>query len=193
AIREINYGLAAKIFLQFKSRFWEKPPSEIGANPTNSNVGIVGGSTHTDLPIRVLVYPSYYQNISVDNRAILLASYTWARDAEKFGQYSDEERFKLALKDLATIHGDIVYKEWIPGKENNRAKYWPTDRTSGGAFAGYGVAQLESLMAAMMRPEESIHWAGEHTDVHCAWIVASLNSGVRVVKEILLENLMEDK
>ncbi|CAG8714893.1 6655_t:CDS:1, partial [Racocetra persica] len=193
AIREINYGLAAKIFLQFKSRFWEKTPSEIGANPTTSNVGIVGGITHTDLPIRILVYPSYYTNISVDDRAVLLASYTWGNDAEKYGQYSDEERFELTLKDLATIHGDIVYKEWIPGKENNIAQYWPTDRTSGGAYADYSVAQLGSLMASMMRPEESIHWAGEHTDIHCAWIVASLNSAVRVVKEILLENLMGDK
>ncbi|CAG8504585.1 17092_t:CDS:2, partial [Cetraspora pellucida] len=193
AIRELDYGFAAKIFLQFKSRFWEKSPNETGANPTTSNVGIVGGITYTDLPIRVLVYPSIYQNISADKPGVLLASYTWDNDAIKYGQFSEEEKFELALKDLATIHGDIVYKEWVPGKENNKAQYWANDRTSGGAYAQFGPTQLESLMGAMMRPEESIHWAGEHTDIHCAWIVGSLNSAVRVVKEILFANLMGDK
>ncbi|CAG8614869.1 11731_t:CDS:2 [Scutellospora calospora] len=193
AIRELDYGFSAKIFLQFKSRFWEKSPNETGANPTTSNVGIVGGITYTDLPIRVLVYPSFYQGIPADDPGVLLASYTWSNDAIKYGQYSDEEMYELALKDLATIHGDIVYKEWVSGKENNIAKYWSNDRTAGGPFAEYGPSQLESLMGAMMRPEESIHWGGEHTDIHCAWIVGSLNSGVRVVKEILLQNLMGDK
>ncbi|CAG8539104.1 24808_t:CDS:2 [Cetraspora pellucida] len=193
AIREMDYGFAGKIFLQFKSRFWEKPPSETGANPTTSNVGIIGGITYTDLPIRTLVYPSYYQNISSDNPGILLASYTWSNDAIKYGQFSEEERFELALKNLAIIHGDIVYKEWIPGKKNNKAQYWPNDRTSGGAYAEFGVSQFVTLMGAMMRSEEFIHWGGEHTDIHCAWIVGALNSGIRVVKEILLENLMSDR
>ncbi|CAG8595243.1 19836_t:CDS:2, partial [Dentiscutata erythropus] len=159
----LNYSLSGKILLQFKSRFWENPPSETGANPTTSNIGIIGGITYTDLPIREAVYPS------------------------------EEERFELALKDLATIHGDIVYKEWIPGKKNNKAKYWPNDKTTGGAFAEFGVSQVESLMGAVMRPEESIHWGGEHTDIHWGWIAGALNSGVRVVREILLENLMSDK
>ncbi|CAG8660564.1 12836_t:CDS:2, partial [Racocetra persica] len=59
--------------------FLEKPPTETGANPTTSNVGIVS-------------------------------------------QFSEEQRFKPALKDLATIHGD---------------------------YAEYGVLQLESLMGAI--------------------------------------------
>ncbi|CAG8749436.1 8087_t:CDS:2, partial [Racocetra fulgida] len=188
----LNYAFAGKIFLQFKSRFWEKPPNETGANPTTSNVGIIGGITHTDLPIRQLIYPSYYQNMSADNPGVLLASYTFNNDAVKYGQFSEEERFELALKDLATIHGAIVYKEWIPGKKHNKAQYWSNDRTIGGAYAEYAVSQIKSL-GAMMRPEESIHWSGEHTDLHWGWTVGALNSAVRVVREILLENLMGDK
>ncbi|CAG8454829.1 15326_t:CDS:2 [Gigaspora rosea] len=193
AIREIDYEFAGKIFLQFKSRFWEKPPFESGANPTTSNIGIIGGATFTDLPIRTIVYPSYYQGTSADKPGILLVSYTWCNDAKKYAQFSEKERFELALKDLATIHGDIVYKEWVPGKKNNKAHYWPNDRTTGGAYSYFGVGQLESLVGAMMRPEECIHWCGEHTDIHNSWTVGALNSAVRVVKEILLENLMSDK
>ncbi|RIB19899.1 hypothetical protein C2G38_2305776 [Gigaspora rosea] len=143
----------------------------------------LGVVRHWDLPL----------STSADKPGILLVSYTWCNDAKKYAQFSEKERFELALKDLATIHGDIVYKEWVPGKKNNKAHYWPNDRTTGGAYSYFGVGQLESLVGAMMRPEECIHWCGEHTDIHNSWTVGALNSAVRVVKEILLENLMSDK
>ncbi|CAG8584363.1 15347_t:CDS:2 [Funneliformis mosseae] len=189
AIRELKYLNAGKIFLQFKSRFWEKE-----GQPTTSGAGIVGGTTSTDLPVRTVVYPSYYQGLSTNGSGVLLASYTWDDDATKFSPYSEEERFELALKDLVTLHGEIAYEEWIPGKENNKAHYWSNDKTVvGGAYAKYGPAQLGKLMESMMRSEEFIHWAGEHTDIHNAWIAGALNSAVRVVREILLENLMKDR
>ena len=183
------YSNAGKIFLQFKTRFWEK-----NGQPTTTGVGIVGGSSFTDLPVRTVVYPSYYQGTSANNSGVLLASYTWGNDAAKYAPYSEEERFKFALKDIVTLHGEVANKEWIKGEDNNKAHYWTNDKTVvGGAYALYGPGQLGKLMEAMMRSEEYIHWAGEHTDIHNAWIVGALNSGVRVVREILLENLMKDK
>ncbi|CAG8585769.1 18237_t:CDS:2, partial [Cetraspora pellucida] len=194
ALRELDYVNAAKIFLQFKSRFWEKSPLETGGLQTTTNIGIVGGTSSTDLPIRTIVYPSYYQGLPTNGSGVLLASYTWANDAAKFSPFTEEERFELALKDLETIHGKIVREEWISGEENNKAHYWTNDKTVvGGSYAKYGVGQLEFVMGAMMRSEDFIHWAGEHTDIHNAWIVGALNSAVRVVKEILQENLMNDK
>ncbi|RIB24090.1 hypothetical protein C2G38_737650 [Gigaspora rosea] len=194
AIREFDYLKAGKIFLQFKSRFWEKSPLETGGFQTTSNVGIVGGTSSTDLPVRTVVYPSYYQGLPEVGPGVLLASYTWDYDAARYSPFTEEERFELALKDIVSLHGDIARKEWIPGKENNKAHYWTNDKTVvGGAYAKYGVGQVKYLMGAMMRPEDCIHWAGEHTDIHNAWILGALNSGVRVVKEILQENLMNDK
>ncbi|CAG8453451.1 5144_t:CDS:2, partial [Gigaspora rosea] len=194
AIREFDYLKACKIFLQFKSRFWEKSPLETGGLQTTSNVGIVGGSSSTDLPVRTVVYPSYYQGLPKDGPGVLLASYTWENDAIKYSPFTEEECFELALNDIVTLHGEIARKEWIPGKENNKAHYWPNDKTVvGGAYAKYGVGQVKNLMVAMMRSEDFIHWAGEHTDIHNAWILGALNSAVRVVKEILQENSMNDK
>jgi monoamine oxidase len=186
----LYYSNAGKIFLQFKTRFWEQ-----SGQPTTSGVGIVGGSSITDLPVRQVVYPSFYQGTSANNSAgVLLASYTWGNDAAKYAPYSEEERFKLALKDVVTLHGEVAIEEWIEGKDNNKAHYWTNDKTVvGGAYALYGPGQLGKLMEAMMRSEEYIHWAGEHTDIHNAWIVGALNSAVRVVREILLENLMKDR
>ncbi|CAG8439743.1 9722_t:CDS:10, partial [Scutellospora calospora] len=193
-IRELDYLNEGRIFLQFKSRFWEKSPLDTGGIQTTSNIGIVGGTSSTDLPVRTVVYPSYYVGLPENGSGVLLASYTWDNDATKYSAYTEEERFELALKDIVTLHGEIARKEWIPGKENNKARYWTNDKTvAGGAYARYGAGQLEYLMGAMMRSEDFIHWAGEHTDIHNAWIVGALNSGVRIVKEILRENLMNDE
>src|SRR5205807_995268 len=47
AIRQLHYDASAKIWLQFRRRFWEE------------DEGIFGGGTATDLPIRVVYYPDH--------------------------------------------------------------------------------------------------------------------------------------
>lgn len=63
AIRMVHYDQSVKIGLKFKTRWWQDGPSPI-----------VGGSSRTDLPIRVCVYPSYGVNVK-DAAAVLIASY----------------------------------------------------------------------------------------------------------------------
>ena len=63
AIRMVHYDQSVKIGLKFKTRWWQDGP-----NP------IVGGSSRTDLPIRVCVYPSYGVNVK-GAAAVLIASY----------------------------------------------------------------------------------------------------------------------
>ncbi|CAG8757183.1 14832_t:CDS:2 [Gigaspora margarita] len=176
AIRELNYDKSAKVFLKFKTRFWE----------TGSRC-IVGGSSTTDLPIRTVVYPSCYfdNNIPVCNPAILLASYTWANDAEKFAPYSQKENAEICAENLKILHGREVIEENLVSEEFSSI-YWPNDPTTVGAFALFGPGQFSTLMYPMIKPMNNIHWAGEHTDIHHAWVVGAFNSAVRVVKEIML-------
>ncbi|CAJ0651374.1 6634_t:CDS:2 [Entrophospora sp. SA101] len=183
AIRELNYDNSAKIFLKFNSRFWE--------NQTDSP--IVGGSSTTDLPIRTVIYPSYYVGMPIDKPAILLGSYTWANDAAKFAPYSQQENARLCIKDLKILHGDQVEKEWDSDPKYNSSIYWPNDPTTVGAFALFGPGQYSDLIYPMIKPMYNIHWAGEYTDIHHAWIVGALNSAVRVVKEILIHSAMEEE
>nr|CAG8512895.1 6075_t:CDS:2 [Entrophospora candida] len=183
AIRELNYDNSAKIFLKFNSRFWE--------NQTDSP--IVGGSSTTDLPIRTVIYPSYYVGMPTDKPAILLGSYTWANDAAKFAPYSQQENARLCIKDLTILHGDQVEKEWDSDPKYNSSIYWPNDQTTVGAFALFGPEQYSDLIYPMIKPMYNIHWAGEYTDIHHAWIVGALNSAVRVVNEILIDSAMEEE
>ncbi|CAB4373602.1 unnamed protein product [Rhizophagus irregularis] len=111
AIRELNYDNSAKIFLKFKSRFWEKDSRPIA-----------GGSSSTDLPIRTMIYPSYYKddqgNPDEDGPAILLGSYTWANDAAKYSPYPQKENFNIHW---AGEHTDI-YHAWIIGALNSAVR-----------------------------------------------------------------------
>src|ERR1044072_7629066 len=67
AIRELNYGNAAKIFLKFGSRFWEKEKNETEeteeTEKTKKTKPVVGSNSTTDLPLRTVIYPSYYKEI----------------------------------------------------------------------------------------------------------------------------------
>ena len=73
AIRQLHYDASAKIFFQTRRRFWEE------------DEGIFGGGTVTDLPIRNLYYTDYGKDTG---RGILLASYTWSEDAQRWGSLS---------------------------------------------------------------------------------------------------------
>jgi hypothetical protein len=105
AIRQVQYTPAVKVGVKFKSAWWTF--KEPGNYP---QIGIIGGQSFTDLPIRTVVYPSY--GISGDRNlvrnlatleggartaaitsiktkasrpAVLIASYVRTNDAATFG------------------------------------------------------------------------------------------------------------
>jgi monoamine oxidase len=77
AIRQLHYDASAKILFQCRRRFWEEDD------------GIVGGGTVTDLPIRALYYPDHGRETG---RGVLLASYTWSEDAQRWGSLGPADR-----------------------------------------------------------------------------------------------------
>ncbi|RUS23798.1 flavin-containing amine oxidoreductase-domain containing protein, partial [Jimgerdemannia flammicorona] len=177
AIRTLNYNNSAKIFLQFKRRFWE-------------DIDIKGGVSSADLKIRTVVYPSY--GLESNDKSVLLASYTWANDAARWGENTDEDVVELALRDLETLHGRNVVRDNFIG--NNAVHYWSTDPISGGgAFALFEPGQFTSWLPALVIPDHNIHFAGEHTDVHHAWIVGALNSAIYSFKNIMYKEGMEEE
>ncbi|CAB4442791.1 unnamed protein product [Rhizophagus irregularis] len=109
AIRELNYDNSAKIFLKFKSRFWEKDSRPIVCDDQG--------------------------NPDKDGPAILLGSYTWVKDAAKYSPYPQKENVKLCLENPKILHPEVdVGKEWLDGRGNSSI-YWPNDPTTVGAFA----------------------------------------------------------
>jgi len=164
AIRQLHYDASAKILFQCKRRFWEEDD------------GIFGGGTLTDLPIRNLYYPDHGRE---SGRGIILASYTWSEDAQRWGSLKPDDRIIQALDDVAEIHPQIL-KEFEVGT----SWMWHDDEFAGGAFALFDPGQQTLLHAEIVKPEGRIHFAGEHTSLHHAWIQGAIESGLRAAVAI---------
>lgn len=164
AIRQLHYDAAAKIFFQCRRRFWEEDD------------GIFGGGTITDLPIRNLYYPDHGRETG---RGVLLASYTWSEDAQRWGSLSPADRIEQALENVALIHPQVL-EEFEAGA----SWMWHDDEFAGGAFALFDPGQQTLLHDSIVAPEGRIHFAGEHTSLCHAWIQGAIESGLRAAYEI---------
>ena len=147
------------LLLQFRRRFWEEVD------------GITGGGSFTDLPIRVIYYPDHGQETG---RGVLLASYTWSEDAQRWGSLSPSDRITQALENLARIHPEAP--ELF---EVGTSKMWHDDEFAGGAFALFDPGQQTLLHEEIIKPEGRIHFAGEHASLYHAWIQGAFESGLR--------------
>jgi len=164
AIRQLHYDASAKIFMQFRRRFWEE------------DEGIFGGGTVTDLAIRNVYYPEHGRDTG---RGVLLASYTWSEDAQRWGSLSSADRVAQALENLARIHPQAL-EEFEVGT----SKMWHDDEFAGGAFALFDPGQQTLLHRHIIAPEGRVHFAGEHASLAHAWIQGAIESGLRAAHEI---------
>ena len=164
AIRTLHYDQSTKVFLQFRKRFWEEDD------------GIFGGASVTDLPIRAMYYPEHGRETG---RGVLLASYTWAQDAERWGALTPSDRVAQALENVALLH------ESAPRHfEVGASKVWHHDPYAGGAFAMFEPGQQTRLHQHIIAPEGRIHFAGEHASLAHAWIQGAIESGLRAALEV---------
>jgi monoamine oxidase len=165
AIRELHFVPATKIGLQFHTRFWEKE-------------GMNGGKAVSDLPLRFTYYPSY--GIGSSEPGVVLASYTWEDDTLPWDSLSDAERVQEALKELAVIHGEQVYREFDKGASFS----WLRNAYASGAFSFFKPEQETELAPHICRPEGRVHFAGEQASIHHAWMHGAIESGIRAAWEI---------
>jgi monoamine oxidase len=164
AIRQLHYDASAKIFIQTRRRFWEE------------DEGIYGGGSITDLAIRNIYYPEHGQETG---RGVLLASYTWSEDAQRWGSIPPHERLIQAAENLAQIHPQI-----LQNFEGGASKMWHDDEYAGGAFALFDPGQQTSLHQNIISPEGRIYFAGEHASLYHAWIQGAIESGLRAANQI---------
>jgi monoamine oxidase len=164
AIRELHYDASTKIFAQCRRRFWEE------------DEGIYGGKTVTDLPLRTIYYPEHGRETG---RGVLLASYTWAEDAQRWGSLSPGARVIQAVRNVARIHSQ-VQQEFEVGA----SKVWQDDPYAGGAFATFLPGQQALLYEHIIAPEGRVFFAGEHASLAHAWIQGAIHSGLRAADEV---------
>ncbi len=164
AIRQLNYDASGKIFFQCRRRFWEEDD------------GIFGGGTLTDRPVRNIYYPEHGRETG---RGVLVASYTWAQDAERWQSLSEEDRITQALENVAEVHPQ-VRQEFEVGFSH----MWHDDEFACGAFALFEPEQETLLHEAIIQPEGRVHFAGEHAALSHRWVQGAVESGLRTALEV---------
>jgi monoamine oxidase len=171
AIQGLNYSEAGKIFLQCAARFWEVEE-------------IFGGRTQTDLGLRSIWYPTTDPDKPRrDGRCVLLASYTWGRDAQRWAHLSAKERVRNAVKELAEIHPIVANSPDLI--EGGMSVMWQNEEFAGGAFALTNPEQVSLHDDNCRKPEGRFHFAGEHTSLNYhRWIEGAVESGLRTAYEI---------
>ncbi|XP_075393706.1 L-amino-acid oxidase [Tenrec ecaudatus] len=165
ALRSLHYVPATKVYLSFHKPFWKEE-------------NIRGGHSNTDRPSRVIFYPP------PEEGALLLASYTWSDSAAPFTALSAEEALRLALDDVAALHGPKVYRLW---DGRGVVKRWAEDPHSQGGF----VVQPPMLwhpekekveeegQADWAMPYGRVYFAGEHTALPHGWVETAVKSALR--------------
>ncbi|KAI1214156.1 FAD/NAD(P)-binding domain-containing protein [Annulohypoxylon truncatum] len=188
AIRSLHYDDSVKVALQFSYPWWIV------------DCGIIaGGVASTDLPLRSCVYPSYNLKDGRDKPAVLLASYTWAQDANRMGSLVDrqeDELVELILQNLARLHAPKMTYERIKSLYTGvyHAYSWSHDPTTAGAFALFGPGQFSNLYPYLSRPtaDSRFHIVGEAASMHHAWIVGALDSACAAVHRFLVRFNLAD-
>ena len=161
AIRNVHYIAATKIVLVFDRPFWE-------------DEGIFGGHSTTDLPSRMIFYPSHRFPSGL---GVLLASYTFSDDSAKFLGRTNTEVKLSCLNDLAKIHGDYIRQLYRP--DLGQVKRWSVDPYALGAFVKFKPYQLR-YHDELGRPHHNLYFAGEHTELSHGWIDTSMRSAIKV-------------
>jgi monoamine oxidase len=163
AIRELLSLPAVKIGIEFKTRFWEK---------------LQLGNAISDRSTRFSYIPSH--NIGSGGPGVLLASYSWGHDAMQWNSLSKKDIIYYALKDLAKVYGQVVYKEFLQGISFN----WSKNPFSAGCFTLFTPGQKTDFGDSIFQPEGRLHFAGEHTSSFHGWIEGAVESGVRAAYEV---------
>jgi monoamine oxidase len=174
AIVEIGYDSATKVVFLTKNRFWE------------TNDGIYGGSSTTDLMTGPIFYPSdnaveRSQRVS-NSPGVLLASYTWGQDARRLGAMTATQRQDFAFNQVRKVHPELGQ----PGMVLEKATWtWDSFPWAGGAFAFYQPGQFARIHRHVVAPEGRIHFAGEHCSHSHSWMQGALESAENAVEALL--------
>ncbi|KAL1768976.1 L-amino-acid oxidase isoform X2 [Sigmodon hispidus] len=162
ALRALHYVAATKVFLSFRRPFWLEEHIE-------------GGHSNTDRPARTIFYPAPGEG------ALLLASYTWSDAAAPFAGLSTDQTLRVVLKDVAAIHGPVVFRLW---DGTGVVKRWAEDPHSQGGFVVQPPSFWQDKGYDWSLPYGRIYFAGEHTAHPHGWVETAVKSALRASVKI---------
>jgi monoamine oxidase len=162
AIAQLTYYSGTRFLLQSRSRFWQTAD--------------LSGSARTDRATEV--WDSTYDQVT-SRRGILGAS---------VGGGVGRTVLDLSAEDSLTFGIGLVADAFPAIRsqfEKGFVQRWALDPWSRGAFPVFKPGEMSTLMPTIARPENGIHFAGEHTSSWTGWMEGALQSGERAAREVL--------
>nr|BFF04698.1 flavin monoamine oxidase family protein [Streptoalloteichus tenebrarius] len=194
AITELHYDSATKVLLEFRRRWWEFTEQdwqrELNAirpglydhyreRGKGEATGTVGGGSVTDGPNRFMYFPSH--PVQGSPGGVVLASYSWADDANRWDSLDDAERSAYALRGLQAIYGRRI-EAFFTGHAPTQS--WLRNRYAGGEAAVFTPRQLTELQPSIPTPEGPVFFAGDHVSLKHAWIEGALETAVQAAIDV---------
>jgi monoamine oxidase len=163
AIRNVYYGRAHKIFMQFSRPWWKE------------DYDIEHGVTVTDLAIRNVVYTPAGQDPST-GKGVIIASYAWEQDSMAYSMLDEPQRIAQALQDLAKIH-PVAAETFEYGISHD----WALDRHGGGIGPLFRPLEMTTrFFEDVVRPVGRVWFANDACDrLSRRWIEGAIASAVR--------------
>jgi monoamine oxidase len=161
-IAQLSYYSGTRFLLQSRSRFWRAAD--------------LSGSARTDRATEV--WDSTYDQ-ATSKRGILGAS-VGGSVGRAVLDMSTENSLAFGVGLVADAFPAIRSQF-----EKGFVQRWALDPWSRGAFPVFKPREMSTLMPAIARPENGIHFAGEHTSSWTGWMEGALQSGERAAREVL--------
>ncbi|MEN8133263.1 MAG: FAD-dependent oxidoreductase [Pseudomonadota bacterium] len=161
AVTELTFTPAARVFLQFRRRYW----LEEGFS----------GFAETDV-LQSIWNPTFDQP---GPRGILL-SFLWDSLARHLTAMTEDERINYTLKHMEKIFPGIRQHF-----EGGVTKSWGDDPWARGCSVYLKPGQVTSLLPYIARHEGRVHFAGTHTyPQEAGWMQGAFVSGNRAAREV---------
>jgi monoamine oxidase len=170
AIDAVPYNSSVKVGLQFKRRFWEEDDE------------IYGGITFTDLPIRMISYPS--SELHSSGKGVLLAAYTAGTYGYEFTALSPAERVSRALE-----YGSAIHPQYAREFENGVSVAWLRVPSAMGCFGLWSESARAQHYKNLCAIDGRIVLAGEHASYVNAWqegaVLSALDAMSRLHRRVI--------
>lgn len=161
AIREIAGTDVCRVYVQTRTRFWEKDGFD--------------GSAVTDLPIGSILHSSAGQ----DGARGILESFTYGARARQMAGLSTTERQRVSVKGISEVYPRIGDQS-----ERSTSYDWGGDPWARGGHAAFAPGQIGRFSRALRKPEGRLYFAGDAIGGVPGYSHSAFKSGIDVAGEI---------
>jgi monoamine oxidase len=165
AIAAVPYAPSIKVGLQMKRRFWE------------TDHHIYGGISYTDLPNRMISYPS--TGYLSPGKGVLLAAYAFGPLAFEYSGLSAEDRLKRTVEWASRLHPEIAQEV-----DGGVSFAWSRAKGVLGCNGMWTEATRREHYANLCAIDGRMVLAGEHCSYIPAWQEGSILSALDAVTRL---------